>query len=82
MPKKTLTAEGITKEIGRRIKASAALDGDCRDCRAPTPRRVDPKDYPGANWLCDTLDATDPGCVPVIVAICNDVRREYDCSDW
>ncbi len=78
MPKIQATAEEIRNEILRRIQGSSALDGDCRECRAPTPYPTDPDTNGGCNWRVDTFPGVIPGCLEHVKEITRAVMYEYD----
>jgi hypothetical protein len=74
------TANEIRDEIQRRIRSSDALDGDCRDCGAPTPRRSEQNVY-GTHWTVDVLPRLTPGCQEVVESIVRAVMAEYELRD-
>lgn len=78
MAKIKATVEEIRREIERRIKSSAELDGDCKDCRAPTPRFADPDTNHGCNWAVDVFPGVVPGCLGMVKRITLTVMMEYD----
>lgn len=78
MAKITGTVEQIRAEIARRIRESDSLDGDCQECGAPTPRRVDPVTNDGCNWVVDVFPGVSHGCLDFVKAITLQVMREYD----
>jgi hypothetical protein len=71
-------AEAIRIEIQRRIDVSTELVGDCRECRAPTPRFIDPKLNNGCNWIVDVFPGVIPGCLDVVKHITRLVMSEYE----
>ena len=72
------TAEQIRAEIQRRIASSMELGGDCKECRAPTPRFADPSFNAGCNWRVDVFPGVIPGCLEVVQSITRQVMTEYD----
>ncbi|MCP3707675.1 hypothetical protein M3I54_11870 [Paraburkholderia sp. CNPSo 3274] len=78
MAKLIATAEQIQAEIQRRISESTALDGDCRDCRAPSPVRLDPDENAECNWTVTVFPGVEPGCLDFVKAVTREVMREYD----
>ena len=74
------TAAQIHEEIQRRIRNSNTLDGDCRDCGAPTPRRSEPNAF-GTHWTVDFLPGLTPGCESVVEEIVQRVMAEYELLD-
>lgn len=72
------TAEEIRQETQRRIESSKELDGDCKDCRAPTPRLTDPTTNGGCNWTVDVFPGVIPGCLDFVHAITRTVMAEYE----
>jgi hypothetical protein len=74
------TAHEIQEEIQRRIRSSDALDGDCRDCGAPIPRRGEQNVY-GTHWTVDVLPGITPGCQEVVESIVRAVMAEYELQD-
>ena len=72
------TSKEIRLEIQRRIETSTELDGDCKDCRAPTPRVTDPATNHGCNWAVDTFPSVVPGCLDFVKAVTRTVMAEYD----
>jgi hypothetical protein len=74
------TAAQIHEEIQRRIRNSNTLDGDCRDCGAPTPRRSERNAF-GTHWTVDMLPGVTPGCQPVVEEIVRRVMAEYELRD-
>jgi len=81
MTKLKATSEVIRAEIQRRIKSSEELDGDCKDCRAPTPRFADPVKNGGCNWTVDVFPGVTPGCLDFAVAITRSVMADYDLEE-
>ncbi len=81
MKKTKGTAAEIRQEIQRRIENSPELDGDCKDCRAPTPRFVDPKENGGCNWTVDVFPGVVPGCLDFAKAITLSVMAEYELNE-
>jgi hypothetical protein len=77
MEKLTSTAVEIREEIQRRIDACDALEGDCKGCRAPTPRWTDPDLNNGCNWTIDVIPGCIPGCFDFVTAITRQVMNEY-----
>lgn len=78
MAKIKATAEQIWAEIQRRIVVSPNLDGDCKECKAPTPRFADPSNNNGCNWRVDVFPGVVPGCIEFVKSITRDVMSEYD----
>lgn len=78
MPKIKANAETIRQEIKRRIEASTALDGDCKECRAPTPRFTDPATNEGCNWTVDVFPGVIPGCIDFVKHITRTAMAEYE----
>ena len=77
------TAEEIRQEIQHRIRSSKELDGDCKGCRAATPRPTDPATNGGCNWTVDILPDVIPGCLDFVCldfvnAITRTVMAEYE----
>ena len=72
------TAKQIRAEIQRRIASSMELGGDCKKCRAPTPRFADPDFNAGCNWRVDVFPGVIPGCLEVVQSITHQVMAEYD----
>ena len=75
---KQATAAQIREEIQRRIRESDALDGDCRESRAPTPRWSEEPNVMGSHWTFDVLPGRIPGCEEVVGSIVLDVMGEYE----
>ena len=78
MPKIKATAEKICQEIKRRIEASTELVGDCKECRAPTPRLTDPAANYGCNWMVDAFPGVVPGYLDFVKRIARTVMVEYE----
>lgn len=78
MAKTKATAGEIRLEIQRRIENSKELDGDCKDCRAPSPRVTDPATNHGCNWTVDVFPGVVPGCLDFVKAITRTVMSEYE----
>ena len=78
MEKIKATAEEIRQEIQRRIESSKELDGDCKDCSAPTHRVTDPVTNHGCNWTVDVFPGVIPGCLDFVKAITRTVMAEYE----
>lgn len=78
MKKIKATADEIRSVIQGRIKTSTELDGDCKDCRAPTPRFTDPDTNYGCNWRVDVFPSVIPGCLDFVKAITREVMKEYE----
>ena len=77
------TAEEIRQEIQRRIGSSKERDGDCKDCRAATPRPTDPAANGGCNWTVDVFPGVNSGCLDFVCldfvkAITRTVMAEYE----
>ena len=73
--------ETIRNEIKRRINTSTELDGDCRDCGAPTPRSIEPTKNNGCNWTVDIFPSLTPGCLDLVSRITRDVMEAYELVD-
>ena len=78
MTKLRANAEAIRLEIQRRIAGSVELDGDCKACRAPTPRFTDPNANNGCNWTVDVIPGLIPGCLDFVKHITRLVMAEYE----
>jgi hypothetical protein len=78
MTKRKANAEAIRSEIQLRIKTSPELAGDCKECRAPTPRFTDPSSNNGCNWVVDTFPGVVPGCLDFVKHITRSVMEEYE----
>jgi len=78
MAKIKATAEEIRGEIQLRIKSSTELDGDCKNCRAPTPRFTDPDTNHGCNWTVGVFPGVVPGCLGFVKSITRTVMMEYE----
>jgi hypothetical protein len=78
MPKFKANAEEIRQEIQRRIQTSLELDGDCKECKAPTPRFTNPNEIEGCNWTVDIFPGVVPGCMDFVKAITRSVMAEYE----
>lgn len=78
MAKIKATAEKIALEIQRRIENSTELEGDCKNCRAPTPRFTDPNTNSGCNWVVDAFPSVIPGCLDFVKNITRTVMNEYE----
>jgi hypothetical protein len=76
--KKRASADEIRAEIQRRIEASDALGGDCRESKAPTPMLADPAQNDGCNWTINIVPSYIPGCTGVVAEIVRQVMAEYD----
>ncbi len=72
------TAEDIRQEIQRRIESSKELDGDCKGCRAPTPRFTDPDTNHGCNWTVDVFPGVIPGCLDLVKNVTRTAMAEYE----
>mgnify|MGYP006872416305 CR=1 FL=1 len=72
------TSEEIRLEIQRRIDISTQLDGDCKDCRAPSPRSTDPDTNNGCNWTVDVFPGVIPGCLDFVKNVTRTVMAEYE----
>lgn len=81
MAKIKSTAEEIRLEIQRRIKNNNELDGDCQDCRAPTPRFTDPDANHGCNWTIDVFPGVIPGCLDFVKNVTRTVMAEYELTE-
>jgi hypothetical protein len=75
------TKEEIQAEIQRRIATSNELDGDCKGCRAPTPRYADPNTNNGCNWRVDVFPGVVSGCLDFLKNITLAVMSEYELVD-
>jgi hypothetical protein len=82
MAKIKATAEEIRLEIKRRIEGSHGWDGDCKDCRAPTPRFTDPGTNHGCNWTIAVFPGVLPGCLEFVKNVTQTVMAEYELSDF
>ena len=78
MPKIKAKAEMIRQEIKRRIEVSTELNGDCKECKAPTPRFIDPTFNEGCNWTVDVVPGLVPGCLDFVKQITRTVMAEYE----
>jgi hypothetical protein len=78
MPKIKAKAEMIRQEIKRRIEVSTELNGDCKECKAPTPRCIDPTFNEGCNWTVDVFPGLVPGCLDFVKQITRTVMAEYE----
>lgn len=78
MEKIKATSEEIRLEIQRRIESSTELDGDCKDCHAPTPRFTDPDTNYGCNWTVDVFPSVIPGCLDFVQNVTRTVMAEYE----
>lgn len=81
MSKIKATADDIRKEIQRRIETSTELDGDCKDCLAPSPIRIDPNENEGCNWTVNVFPSCTPGCLDFVKNITRAVMKEYELLD-
>lgn len=81
MPKIKANAEVICDEIRQRIESSTELAGDCKACRAPTPRFTDPATNGGCNWTVDVFPGVTPGCLELVKHITRTVMAEYELSE-
>ncbi|CAM2167581.1 conserved hypothetical protein [Paraburkholderia sacchari] len=75
MIKNVGTAEKIREEILRRIQGSADLDDSCRDCDISIPRKVDPAENGGCNWVIDEFRGTSQAPLKAVIV---EMMREYD----
>lgn len=80
MIKNVGTAEKIRDEILRRVQGSADLDESCRDCDIPVPRKVDPAENGGCNWVVDEFRGVAQECMAPLKAVIAEMMREYDLS--
>ncbi|WP_084069039.1 hypothetical protein [Paraburkholderia heleia] len=78
MIKNVGTAESIRLEVLRRVQESADLGDSCRDCDIPVPRKVDPAQNGGCNWVIDELRGVAQECVAPLKAVIAEMMREYD----
>ena len=78
MAKIKATAVEISKEIQERINKSNQLDGDCKECHAPTPSFTEPDTNNGCNWTYYTIPGLIEGCLPVVKQIIRSVMDEYE----
>ncbi|OYY20340.1 MAG: hypothetical protein B7Y59_04515 [Burkholderiales bacterium 35-55-47] len=78
MPKIKANAETIRQEIKLRIEASTEIDGDCKECGAPTPRLTDPVTNDGCNWTVDVIPGVVPGCLDFVKHITRTAMVEYE----
>ena len=78
MGKIKAAADDIRREIQRRIDSSTELDGDCKDCRAPTPRFTDPDSNYGCNWTVDVFPGVIPGCLDFVKGVTRKIMAEYE----
>jgi len=78
MQKISASVEGIRNEIQHRISISKELDGDCKDCRAPTPYLTDPDSNNGCNWTVDVFPGVIPGCLDLVKTSTREVMAEYE----
>ncbi len=78
MPVRMATAAEIQAEIQRRIRESDALDGDCKDSKALTPRWSDVSNVHGTHWTIDVIPGLIPGCQEFIENIVLEVMAEYE----
>ncbi len=81
MAKRRASTDAIRNEIQRRIVSSNEMDGDCKDCRAPTPRLTDPAMNGGCNWTVDVFPGVTPGCLDFVKAITRTVMADYDLDE-
>lgn len=81
MRKSIGTTEDIREVIQRRIENSKELDGDCKDCRAPTPHLTDPATNSGFNWTVDVFPDVIPGCLEFLKSITWEVMAEYELNE-
>jgi hypothetical protein len=84
MRKAKATSADIRQEIQRRIETSLELGDDGKNCRAPTPRSIDPmdqKDTGGCNWTVDIFPGIAPGCLDCVKFITLSVMNEYDLNE-
>ncbi|MFX1674895.1 hypothetical protein PWR63_22035 [Paraburkholderia sp. A2WS-5] len=78
MIKNVGTAENIRVEILRRVQENADLGETCRDCDITVPRKVDPAENGGCNWVIDELRGGAPECVAPLKAVIAEMMREYE----
>ncbi|WP_321915679.1 MULTISPECIES: hypothetical protein [unclassified Paraburkholderia] len=78
MIKNVDTAEKIRTEILRRVQENADLGDRCRDCEIPIPRRVDPVENGGCNWVIDEFRGIAQECMAPLKAVIAQMMREYD----
>ncbi|MFX1764915.1 hypothetical protein PWP93_20475 [Paraburkholderia sp. A1RI-2L] len=78
MIKNVGTAENIRVEILRRVQENADLGETCRDCDITVPRKVDPAENGGCNWVIDELRGGAQECVAPLKAVIAEMMREYD----
>ncbi|WP_244808380.1 hypothetical protein [Caballeronia zhejiangensis] len=78
MIKNVGTAEEIRNEILRRIQESVDLGDSCRDGDIPVPRKVDPGENAGWNWVIDEFRGVAQECLAPLKAVIVEMMREYD----
>ena len=78
MERKRATAAEIQAELQRRIELSVARDGGCRDCEAPSPKAVRPRNQGDPNWVVVALPRLKDGCFGAILQIVDQARHEYE----
>ncbi|WP_321924657.1 hypothetical protein [Paraburkholderia guartelaensis] len=78
MIKNVGSAEKIRTEILRRVQESADLGDRYRDCDITIPRKVDPADNGGCNWVVDDFRGVAQECKAPLKAVIAEMMREYD----
>jgi len=78
MIKNVGTAAKIRGEILRRIQENVDLGDSCRDCDIPIPRKVDPAENGGCNWVIDESPDIAQECIAPLKAVIVEMMREYD----
>ena len=78
MIKNVGSAEKIRIEILRRIQENADLGDSFGDCDIAIPRKVDPAENGGCNWVVDELRGGTQECMAPLKAVISEMMREYD----
>ena len=77
MARRLATREQIAGEMQRRIAKSTALDGDCRECTAPSIYLLQEPDEAGCNWSPNVYGGPAV-CANVILEIVREVQAIYN----
>lgn len=76
--KKRATAEEIQADLQERIDRLAARDASFRGCTASRPHRLPARTDSAPNWTVDGFPGLPSGGFGRMVALLDQVRREYE----
>jgi hypothetical protein len=78
MAREVKTAEEIRDIMQGWLDSSDVLNGQCRGCAAPSPRRLPMADVSGCNWTAIAFPNLLTGCAEVVQEVLRRARRGFE----